>query len=37
MLAVMTYNVGYFFSVICGAFIGELAFGRLYNHNPHTM
>lgn len=30
MLAVMTYNVGYFFSVLAGAFIGELALGRFY-------
>ncbi|KAH7116920.1 Ctr copper transporter-like protein [Dendryphion nanum] len=28
MLAVMTYNVGYFLSILAGAFIGELAFGR---------
>jgi hypothetical protein len=28
MLAVMTYNVGYFFSVLGGVFIGTLAVGR---------
>ena len=28
MLAVMTYNVGYFMSVLAGAFLGELCFGR---------
>ncbi|KAL5119020.1 hypothetical protein ACEQ8H_003149 [Pleosporales sp. CAS-2024a] len=28
MLAVMTFNVGYFASVLAGAFIGELALGR---------
>lgn len=28
MLAVMTMNVGYFCSVLAGAFIGELAVGR---------
>ncbi|KAF2689320.1 Ctr copper transporter-like protein [Lentithecium fluviatile CBS 122367] len=31
MLAVMTMNVGYFLSVLAGAFIGELALGRFYN------
>ncbi|KAF2741116.1 Ctr copper transporter-like protein [Polyplosphaeria fusca] len=28
MLAVMTYNVGYFLSVLGGTLLGELAFGR---------
>ncbi|KAF2178689.1 Ctr copper transporter-like protein [Zopfia rhizophila CBS 207.26] len=28
MLAVMTYNIGYFISVLGGTLIGELAFGR---------
>lgn len=29
MLAVMTGNVGYFFAVLVGVFLGEVAFGRL--------
>jgi hypothetical protein len=28
MLAVMTLNVGYYLSILAGAFIGELVFGR---------
>ncbi|KAF2873288.1 Ctr copper transporter-like protein [Massariosphaeria phaeospora] len=36
MLAVMTYNVGYFCSVLAGAFIGELAFGR-FGHGAMSM
>lgn len=32
MLAVMTYNVGYFMSVLGGAFLGELIFGRWSTH-----
>jgi solute carrier family 31 (copper transporter), member 1 len=32
MLAVMTFNVGYFGSVLGGAFIGELLVGR-YNQS----
>jgi len=30
MLAVMTFNIGYFFSILAGSLIGELAVGR-YN------
>ncbi len=29
MITVMTMNVGYFFAVLSGIFVGELAFGRL--------
>jgi len=36
MLAVMTYNVGYFLSVLAGAFIGEVALGR-FNHGTMSM
>lgn len=32
MLAVMTMNVGYFLSVLAGAFVGELFFGRYSIH-----
>jgi Ctr copper transporter family len=28
MLAVMTYNIGYFMSVLAGTFVGELVVGR---------
>jgi hypothetical protein len=32
MLAVMTYNVGFFFTVTGSVLLGELAFGR-YTHS----
>jgi len=32
MLAVMTYNVGFFFAVTGSVLLGELAFGR-YTHS----
>ncbi|KAJ5887516.1 Ctr copper transporter [Penicillium taxi] len=35
MLAVMTMNVGYFCSVLAGAFLGELAIGRYIHWNEH--
>lgn len=35
MLAVMTMNVGYFCSVLAGAFLGELAVGRYIQWNEH--
>jgi len=31
MLAVMTFNIGYYFSILAGVFVGELALGR-YHH-----
>lgn len=35
MLAVMTYNVGYFLSVLGGVFLGELVMGRYSNAEEH--
>ncbi|EAW08821.1 copper transporter family protein [Aspergillus clavatus NRRL 1] len=35
MLAVMTFNIGYFCSVLAGAFLGELAVGRFIQWNEH--
>ncbi|GKZ29401.1 hypothetical protein AbraIFM66950_004674 [Aspergillus brasiliensis] len=35
MLAVMTMNIGYFCSVLAGAFLGELAVGRFIQWNEH--
>lgn len=35
MLAVMTMNVGYFCSVLGGAFLGELAVGRYVQWSEH--
>ncbi|KAJ5742696.1 uncharacterized protein N7511_011097 [Penicillium nucicola] len=35
MLAVMTMNIGYFFSVLGGAFLGELAVGRFIHWPEH--
>jgi hypothetical protein len=35
MLAVMTVNVGYFCSVLAGAFIGELIVGRFIDSIEH--
>ncbi|KGO75941.1 Ctr copper transporter [Penicillium italicum] len=35
MLAVMTMNIGYFCSVLGGAFLGELAVGRFIQSNEH--
>lgn len=36
MLAVMTMNVGYFCSVLVGAFLGELGAGRYIHWNEHA-
>ncbi|KAJ9612457.1 hypothetical protein H2200_004054 [Cladophialophora chaetospira] len=36
MLAVMTYNVGYFLSVLLGVFLGELAVGRYAQSDDHV-
>ncbi len=35
MLAVMTYNVGYFLSVLGGIFLGELVVGRHVHSEEH--
>lgn len=35
MLAVMTMNIGYFFSVLAGAFVGELMVGRYGQYEEH--
>jgi len=35
MLVVMTFNVGYFFSILGGVFAGEIAFGRIGKHGGH--
>ncbi|KAK5944770.1 hypothetical protein PMZ80_001970 [Knufia obscura] len=35
MLAVMTMNIGYFMSVLAGAFVGELAIGRYAQYEEH--
>lgn len=35
MLAVMTFNVGYFASVLGGVFLGELFAGRFSLHVGH--
>jgi copper transporter 1 len=36
MLAIMTFNIGYFFSVLAGVFVGELAVGRYTAADDHN-
>ena len=35
MLAIMTFNLGYFLSVLGGIFLGELAVGRYAQSEEH--
>ena len=35
MLAVMTFNVGYFLSVLAGTFLGEVGVGRFGTLSEH--
>ena len=35
MLAIMTFNVGYFLSVLGGIFLGEIAVGRYVEMEEH--
>jgi Ctr copper transporter family len=35
MLAIMTFNVGYFLSVLGGIFLGEIAVGRYVHMEEH--